>query len=208
MRRIAKKRDVAMLSFLYRTSLGRALLKPLTCRFVSKLAGAYMESRASARLIPSFIKKNGIDLEDYVVEDWRSFNEFFCRRIKPEARPIERDPNQFVAPCDGLLTVYPIQNDLVLPVKQSKYSIPRLLENPELAKRYNGGLCLVFRLCVTHYHRYGYVETGRKSANVFISGKLKAQPCHVYAVRIKCDPAVSHKAFELLVICAAQDLTG
>ena len=42
--------------------------------------------------------------------------------------------------------------------------------NKELAKEYNGGYCLVYRLCVNHYHRYAYFESGVKSEDVVIPG--------------------------------------
>ena len=158
--------------FLYKTTLGRILLKPLTSRALSKAVGAFMETRASKLLIPRFVKKNAIDLDDYETEGWRSFNDFFCRQIKDGRRPCPRETDVLVAPCDGLLTAYRIQDGLVLPIKQSEYSIERLLDDATLAANYRNGLCLVFRLCVWHYHRYAYIETGRKLANRFIPGKL------------------------------------
>ena len=60
----------------------------------------------------------------------------------------------------------------MLPIKQSSYSIPRLLHSRKLAKRYEGGYCLVFRLCVDNYHRYHYFDDGIKGPNHFIQGKL------------------------------------
>ena len=50
-------RDNKSLYFLYRTVTGRVMLKFLTLRSVSKIAGIYMESAASANLINGFIKK-------------------------------------------------------------------------------------------------------------------------------------------------------
>ena len=77
-----------------------------------------------------------------------------------------------IAPSDGLLSVWDIAEDTVLPLKQSEYTVKSLLRDSRLARRYEGGICLVYRLCVNHYHRYGYVESGRKSVNRFISGAL------------------------------------
>ena len=42
----------------------------------------------------------------------------------------------------------------------------------KIAEKYADGVCLVFRLCVNHYHRYIYVDNGSKGENVFIGGKL------------------------------------
>lgn len=77
-----------------------------------------------------------------------------------------------ISPSDGLLSVWPIEEGVVIPVKQSRYTVEGMLRDRKLAERYRGGLCLVYRLCVDNYHRYGYVESGRKSKNRFISGVL------------------------------------
>ena len=160
------------LKFLYSTAAGRALLRPLVSRPVSKLAGAFLDTPLSKPLIPLFVKSCGIDTEDYDLREIRCFNDFFCRPLKAGKRPIDPDPASFIAPCDGLLTAVPIEADTVLPVKQSRYSLSRLLGDEKLAADFRDGLCLVFRLCVNHYHRYCYFETGRKGENVFLPGVL------------------------------------
>lgn len=161
-----------MLEFLYQTAFGRCVLKLLTRPGLSKAVGKYMDSRLSRWIIPRFIRSNGINMEDYLEEDYTCFNDFFCRRIRPELRPVDREEGHLIAPCDGLLSVYPIQESLVIPVKGSRYSIPDLLRDDSLAARYENGTCLVFRLCVHHYHRYIYGDSGVKEGNTFIPGVL------------------------------------
>lgn len=82
------------------------------------------------------------------------------------------EPSKLCCPCDGLLSVWNISEDTVIPVKQSHYTITSLLKDKELAAEYNGGLCLVFRLCVDNYHRYAYADSGKKGPNIFIPGVL------------------------------------
>jgi phosphatidylserine decarboxylase len=82
------------------------------------------------------------------------------------------DPMHLISPCDGLLSVYDIDEDMVLPVKQSQYSLNDLFENEEVSAYFYGGTCLVFRLCVNHYHRYCYPLDGKKGENYFIPGVL------------------------------------
>jgi phosphatidylserine decarboxylase len=161
-----------MLNFFYHTAVGRLLLRPLTAPCVSRAVGHFLDSRASIPLIAPFVRRNGIDLTDYEPEDYASFNAFFSRHIRAGLRPIDSDPTALIAPCDGLLSVYPIQKDLVLPVKQSRYTIASLLRDESLASAYTDGVCLVFRLCVHHYHRYGYADSGVKSPDVFLPGRL------------------------------------
>ena len=162
------------LHFLYKTIPGRLLLKPLTSPQVSKLCGRFLDSRLSSFLIKSFVKKNQIKIEDYQTEGIHSFNEFFRRKIKDGLRTFDYTPEKLTTPCDGLLSVWNIEeaDSTVIPVKQSQYTVASLLQNPELAATYQGGLCLVFRLCVNHYHRYAYADSGRKSRNIFIPGVL------------------------------------
>ena len=160
------------LEFLYGTVPGRVLLRPLLARPLSMAAGRFLETRLSKSLIRPFVRQNGIDTRDYDLSGITCFNDFFCRPLKPGRRPIDRDPAALIAPCDGLLTAVPIEGDTVLPVKQSRYSLQRLLGDPALAAEFSGGVCLVYRLCVEHYHRYCYFESGRKSENRFLPGLL------------------------------------
>lgn len=160
------------LEFLYKTAFGRAILKPLTSRAVSRICGAFLDTGLSRCFIKSFVRNNNINENDYILDDIRCFNDYFCRRIKPGLRVTDEDPDSLIAPCDGLLTAYEIKAGLVLPVKQSSYTIEDLLDDRELAARYQGGICLVYRLCVDHYHRYSYVESGKKGPGRFIKGVL------------------------------------
>ena len=160
------------LDFLYGTLPGRALLRPLVSRPVSRLCGRFLDTPASRVLIAPFVRANGIDTADYDLENIGCFNDFFCRPLKPGRRPVDPDPAALVAPCDGLLTVLRAREDLVLPVKQSRFSLARLLGDASLAREFRDGICLVYRLCVDHYHRYCYFESGFKSENRFLPGLL------------------------------------
>lgn len=166
------RRESLSLRFLYHTVLGRAVLKLLCQPWVSRLCGAFMDARLSVFLIRPFVRKNSIDLSDYHCENFKSFNDFFSRKIKEGKRPIVSDPSALIAPCDGLLSVYNVTDDTVIPVKQSRYTISSLLGGDPAAEKFRNGLCLVFRLCVHHYHRYCYVDSGLKGGNHFIPGKL------------------------------------
>lgn len=165
-------KESAALVFLYRTVPGRMLLKLLIGRGLSQAAGRVLSSPVSRPLIAPFIRKNGIDLTDYAEEDYSCFNDFFCRRIRPERRPLPADPAELMAPCDGLLSAYRITDGMVLPIKQSRYSVSDLLGMDAAARRFRDGVCLVFRLCVDNYHRYCYVDNGQKGPNVFLPGVL------------------------------------
>lgn len=157
---------------MYTTAIGRAALKVLASRPVSKAAGAFCDSALSKPLIKSFVKKNGIDLSEYVSARFSCFNDCFTRKIRPELRPVCMDSDALISPCDGLLSAYKIEKGMVFPAKQSSYSVASLLRDEELAKEFDGGTALVIRLCVRHYHRYCYVDSGVKGENRFIGGCL------------------------------------
>lgn len=166
------KKESRALSFLYKTAPGRFVLKGLTARWISNVAGKVLDSRISKPLIKRFVKKNGIDLSEYESDNFACFNDCFTRKIKDGLRPISMDRDVLVSPCDGLLSAYEITPETVLDVKGSLYRVEDLVNDAELAERYAGGTCLVFRLCVHHYHRYVYIDNGTKGENVFIKGKL------------------------------------
>ena len=187
--------DTGFLRFLYQNALGRIFLRVLMARWVSRLSGAFLDSRLSKPMIKRFIKKNEIDLSLYEKEDYRNFNDFFTRRIRPELRVIEQDPNAFVAPCDGLLSVYPIEEGRVMPIKQSEYTLADLLDDEALAKEFDGGYCLVFRLCVHHYHRYAFADGGKPISNKYIKGKFHT----VRPIALRLHPVFRENAREVTV---------
>ena len=114
---------MSTLNFLYETKLGRVLLRPLISKPISDFSGFLLDSKISKALIRSFAKNNNIKLEDYILDDIGSFNDFFCRRIKPELRPVDLEANHLITPCDGLLKVISIKNGEVFPIKQSIFTI-------------------------------------------------------------------------------------
>ena len=169
---VTNEKQNILLKKLYGTVCGRVILKALTAPAVSKAAGAFMDSRLSVPLIKRFIKSSGIDTSQYVMKKFRSYNEFFTRRVKRGMRPIDRMPSHFISPCDSKLTVYKIGKSSVFRIKGSRYRVSDLIQNDFLAQRYEGGYCMIFRLEVDDYHRYCYIDSGTKTENTFINGEL------------------------------------
>ena len=191
-----KQKESAALRFLYGNALGRLLLKPLCTRRVSRLCGRFLDSGASKPLIRPFVRRHGIDLDEYAGGEFGSFNDFFSRKIKEGRRPVASDPSALIAPCDGLLSAYRISEDTVIPVKQSRYTISSLLGGDSASENYQNGICLVFRLCVNHYHRYCYIDSGVKGRNVFLPGKLHT----VRPIALEKSPVFTQNCREYTVI--------
>lgn len=161
-----------IINLVYSNAVGRFMLNIVTQPFVSKAVGAFMDSRISSVLIKPFIKANGINTDDFIMDDVDTYNKFFTRKIKNGRRSVDMDKDSFISPCDAKLSVYRLNNDSVFNIKNSFYKVSDLVKCKKLADKYNGGWCMIFRLEVDDYHRYCYIDNGRKSGNNFIKGVL------------------------------------
>lgn len=163
-----------MLSWLYSHRIGREMLKFLVRPGLSKAGGWFLEQPWSKAFIAPFVRKNQIDMTCYQEQEYRSYNDFFTRKIKPQYRPVEGSEKTLVCPCDGKLSVYPISQkggtESSFCIKNTFYTVSSLLQSDRLAERYEGGWACVFRLTVDDYHRYCYIDDGKKSRNYRISG--------------------------------------
>ena len=65
------------LRFLYNTILGRLILKFLVGKKVSVMSGKYNDSKHSLKKIKKFVEKNKINMDDFIEEDYKNFNDFF-----------------------------------------------------------------------------------------------------------------------------------
>lgn len=158
------------LGWLYGSTLGRTALKPLVSPVVSRAGGWLLDQRVSRVAIAPFVKNNHIDLEDYTEREYASYNAFFHRQIKADRRPVNREKDRFISPCDSKLSAYPITEDGKFLVKHTPYTMESLVRNRKLAERFYGGQIMIFRLTVDDYHHYCYVDDGIKSGNIHIPG--------------------------------------
>lgn len=161
-----------LLVFLYNTVPGRMVLKILTSPIISKIGGAYMDSAFSKIHIKGFIKNNNIDMSQYEKAEYKCFNDCFTRKILPEKRPVSMDKNILISPCDARLSAYRIDDDSVFHIKRSRYKVTDLIPESGKAPDYKDGVCLVFRLCVDDYHRYGNIDDGEIIENRSVKGRL------------------------------------
>lgn len=155
---------------MYGNMAGRLMIRALVRPGISKIGGKLLDSKVSALAVRPFVKKNQIDLSQCTKQSFASYNDFFTRKLRPEARPVCASPETFISPCDGGLTVYEIRENCSFEIKHTRYQVESLLRNKRLAKEFSGGYVWVFRLCVDDYHRYIYVDDGVKSSNYRIPG--------------------------------------
>ncbi len=167
-----EERESLAIRFLYGTALGRMCLKALVRPGFSQHMAKLLNASVSRVLIRPYIRRHHILMDGYERKNYRCFNDFFTRRRKQEALRIDMEPSHLISPCDSLLTAYPITQDRRFTIKRCTYSLEELLRDRLLAQRYTGGLCLIFRLTPHHYHRYCYIDDGRKGENFSVPGVL------------------------------------
>ena len=157
---------------LYTKAMGRFFVRILITRPVTLVCGFFLNRRISATFIKGFIKNNNIDMSQYEERKFKSYNDFFTRRIKEGKRPISDNENALISPSDGNATAVSISDDTVLSIKGTEYTLAELLRDDNLAQKFSGGTCYIIRLAVDNYHRYCYSCDGKKGQNVKIKGVL------------------------------------
>lgn len=140
------------------------LTKILTHKIISKIYGIYNNSIFSKTKINKFIKTNNIDMNLYEDKEYKSFNDFFIRKLKK----IDID-NGFISPCNGKLLVYKIDDNLKVNIKGLDYTIEELL-NEKID--YSNSYIFIYRLSLDDYHRFHYIDDGKRTKRVKIKGKL------------------------------------
>ncbi|KAI0712799.1 phosphatidylserine decarboxylase-domain-containing protein [Cerioporus squamosus] len=132
-------------------------------RDLSVRQGKVYDSPESVKSIPSFVETYSIGLDELEQPDmtkYKSFNEFFSRKLKPGARPVKNaaDANGFCSPADCRLTVYQTVDAAThFWIKGNRFTIPGLLgvePKSEEARMFEGGSVAIFRLAPQDYHRF------------------------------------------------------
>lgn len=161
-----------MLNWLYGSTPGKLGLNLLFKRkVVSALGGWFMNTRRSAKRISAFVKEHNIDLNEYQVnkaDDFKTFNDFFYRKLKPGARPIGND---IISPADGKILVFSsLKNVPSFFVKDIEFNLESFLKDKQLATKYADGAMAIIRLAPPDYHRYHFPASGFASASRKING--------------------------------------
>lgn len=138
------------------------------------LYGLSQESPTTRKNIPKFVAKYGINIDEIELplENYRSFNAFFSRRLKKEARPFVSNADVFCAPGDGKVLVFPkLEAETRIPVKGASITIASLLASTSLAQTYEGGTALIVRLAPYDYHRFHFPDDGEAEPAKQIKGE-------------------------------------
>lgn len=164
------------LRWIYGTAPGKLALHALIKRaFFSRILG-YLKNRPSSRNdIKPFIAEYGIPMEESILQphEFGTFNEFFYRRLKPQARPVFPGTDTAVFPADGRHMGWRHADEMQGAfVKGQSFDLPALLGSSELGNRYARGSVILSRLCPTDYHRFHFPTDGIPGQSRLIPGPL------------------------------------
>lgn len=164
------------LRWTYGTRLGRfALEAVIKRRWFSSLYGKWADCGCSKKEIAPFIKRFELDPEEFAEapESFRTFNEFFHRKLKPEARPFPDSEKAILFPADGRHLLIPdLSQAQTIYAKGQRFDLPELLGDSDLADRFQRGTAVLSRLCPTDYHRFHFPLGGKYGTPRLINGAL------------------------------------
>jgi phosphatidylserine decarboxylase len=138
----------------------------------SRLLGWYFDSRFSRGRIAKIIADLDIDASEFACapDSFASFNDFFSRRLRGDARPFASDPKLLLSPADGRLLVYPeVHAQAKIRVKGVDGPVCELFDRP--IDDFDGGSAAVVRLCPADYHRYHFPCDGTVAETRRIRGR-------------------------------------
>ncbi|WVR04751.1 phosphatidylserine decarboxylase [Kwoniella sp. DSM 27419] len=151
----------------------RRLLKSLSVK-----QGLKYDSPSSVVDIPNFIAFHKLDVNEILdpLDSFKNFNEFFYRKLKPDARPVEEPGNEarLVSCADCRMMAFETVNEATqIWIKGREFTVGRLLgpNYKDVADRYEGGALAIFRLAPQDYHRFHSPVKGTIGKMTMIDGE-------------------------------------
>ncbi|KAK3946007.1 phosphatidylserine decarboxylase-domain-containing protein [Diplogelasinospora grovesii] len=197
----------------------RKMLKSMSIK-----QGKKYDDPSSKSEIPKFIRFHGLDMSEVLLpmDQFKNFNEFFYRALKPDARPCSapENPRIIVSPADCRSVVFNrVDIATKVWVKGREFSIKRLLGDayPEDVGRYeNGGALGIFRLAPQDYHRFHIPVDGIMREPKTIAGEYYTvnpmairSALDVYGENVRVIVPVDSPEFgRVMVICVGAMMVG
>ena len=146
---------------------------------LSKVAGRLAASRhpyVKRTFIRSFAKAYNISLDEYERQSlnaYESFNDFFTRELKEDARTIDATANGIVSPADGIISqLGQIEDHKLLQAKGRHYDVGQLLADSEDGSYFADGSFATIYLAPSNYHRVHMPFTGTLTKTRYVPGTL------------------------------------
>jgi phosphatidylserine decarboxylase len=103
-------------------------------------------------------------------QEFNSFNDFFTRKLKNTARPVDTNSTVAVSPADGKILAYANISNSDFIIKGYRFDLFSFLNNARLAQKYRDGTLVIIRLAPFDYHRFHFPISGRVSPVTRIDG--------------------------------------
>ena len=159
------------LVWLYYNPIGEATLWTLAKRkLVSSVYGKMMDRTSSAKRIHPFIEDFDIDMSGVQEQEFKNFNDFFTRKLKDNARPVDTGLNIVISPADGKIMAYDDISNSDFIIKGFRFDVSSFLDNPVLAQKYLDGTLIIIRLAPVDYHRFHFPVSGNLTPDKKIEG--------------------------------------
>ncbi|HKK93046.1 MAG TPA: archaetidylserine decarboxylase [Longimicrobiales bacterium] len=155
----------------------------MVSRGVGRLARIPLPRFLRRPLLGGFARAAGarVDEADRPLTDYRSFDDFFTRRLRSGTRMWDADPGALVSPVDGVIgECGTITAGRLIQAKGRDYTAASLLADRTEAEAFDGGLFITIYLSPRHYHRIHTPTAGAVVAARHVPGRLF--PVHPAAV--------------------------
>ncbi|WP_201597338.1 archaetidylserine decarboxylase [Psychrobacter vallis] len=146
---------------------------------LSKVAGRLAASRhpyVKRAFIRGFAKAYNVSLDEYERQSlnaYESFNDFFTRELKEDARPIDATVNGIVSPADGIISqLGQIEDHKLLQAKGRHYDVGQLLADSEDGSYFADGSFATVYLAPSNYHRVHMPFAGTLTKTRYVPGTL------------------------------------
>ena len=148
----------------------------LLSRCIGKLAGCETPWIKNP-LIKFFINKYKVNMDEAAIKDLRefkSFNDFFCRKLHTEARPISEEAQYIVSPADGVFSqLGDIKDGRIIQAKGQTFSLNELLGvDNDTNQVFKDGQFATIYLSPKDYHRVHMPLAGTLKQATHIPGRL------------------------------------
>lgn len=153
----------------------RVLPRERITRLVGLLTEAHVPPRLLGPVLRLYTRAYAVNMDEAVVptQGFRSFNEFFTRKLREGVHEVDPDPHAVVSPADGRLDdAGPVDLQHEFLVKGQKYDVASLLGSEEEARTFAGGQYQVVYLSPRDYHRVHSPVAGRVALVRHIPGTL------------------------------------
>ena len=146
---------------------------------LSKVAGRLAASRhpyVKRAFIRSFAKAYGVSLGEYERQSfnaYESFNDFFTRELKENARTIDSSVHGIVSPADGIISqLGQIEDHKLLQAKGRHYDVGQLLADSDDGSYFADGSFATVYLAPSNYHRVHMPFAGTLIKTRYVPGTL------------------------------------